>query len=123
MNTTPTAPACEPSACMDDGSHPLAGYYRWHARIYDHTRWAFLFGREALVKKAVRHMAMPQRILEVGCGTGSNLVTLAHHFPKARIIGLDLSRDMLDRARLKVRPLGGRAHRAELRADHDEPGA
>lgn len=115
MSTPTTVLVSEPSACAGDGAHPLAGYYRWHARIYDHTRWAFLFGRGALVRMAVRHMAMPQRILEVGCGTGSNLVSLAHHFPKARIIGLDLSRDMLDRARVKVRPLGGRVgllHRA-----------
>lgn len=121
MSASTTAPDAKPSACADDGAHPLTGYYRWHARIYDHTRWAFLFGREALVQKAVRHIPMPQRILEVGCGTGSNLVTLAHHFPKARIIGLDLSRDMLDRARLKVRPLGGRVgllHRA-----YDAPAA
>jgi S-adenosylmethionine-diacylgycerolhomoserine-N-methlytransferase len=60
-------------------------------------------------------MMMPQRILEIGCGTGSNLVALAERFPKAQIIGLDLSRDMLSRARRKVRPYGGRVgliHRA-----------
>jgi S-adenosylmethionine-diacylgycerolhomoserine-N-methlytransferase len=114
MNSNST-PSTSVPAHPANGAHPLAGYYRWHASIYDHTRWAFLFGRPALVRRVAAHLAMPQRILEIGCGTGSNLLTLAHHFPKARILGLDLSRDMLDRARAKVRHLGGRVgllHRA-----------
>ncbi|HCN31466.1 MAG TPA: class I SAM-dependent methyltransferase [Verrucomicrobiales bacterium] len=81
----------------------LAGYYRWHARIYDLTRWAFLFGRGRILRHAARHVVMPERILEVGCGTGKNLVELAEIFPKAQILGLDLSKDMLDQARPKIR--------------------
>ncbi len=110
----PPAPAVTPA---DErlSVHPLSGYYRWHAGIYDLTRWAFLFGRRSLVRSVSQHMMMPQRILEIGCGTGSNLVALADRFPKAQVIGLDLSRDMLDRARAKVRPYGSRVgliHRA-----------
>lgn len=86
----------------------LASYYRWHAQIYDLTRWAFLFGRNKLVRSAASQIAMPRRILEIGCGTGKNLVDLAERFPKAQIIGLDLSKDMLDRARTKVRAYGSR---------------
>jgi S-adenosylmethionine-diacylgycerolhomoserine-N-methlytransferase len=26
-------------------------YYRFHAKIYDATRWSFLFGREALIRQ------------------------------------------------------------------------
>lgn len=81
----------------------LAGYYRWHARIYDLTRWAFLFGRGRILRHAARHVVMPERILEVGCGTGKNLVELAECFPRAQILGLDLSKDMLDQARPKIR--------------------
>lgn len=108
------APAAAP-AVDALSTHPLSSYYRWHAGIYDLTRWAFLFGRRSLVRTVSQHMMMPQRILEIGCGTGSNLVALADRFPKAQIIGLDLSRDMLDRARAKVRPYGTRVgliHRA-----------
>jgi len=86
----------------------LTGYYRWHARIYDATRWAFLFGRRKLIHRVASQVVMPQRILEVGCGTGKNLVDLAECFPKAQIIGLDLSGDMLDQARPKVKRYEGR---------------
>jgi S-adenosylmethionine-diacylgycerolhomoserine-N-methlytransferase len=86
----------------------LTTYYRRHARIYDLTRWAFLFGRRQLIRNAASRMTMPTRILEIGCGTGRNLVELAQRFPAASITGLDLSKDMLDRARSKVARFGSR---------------
>lgn len=86
----------------------LRGYYRWHAKIYDLTRWAFLFGRRDLIAAVADWLQAPDRILEVGCGTGSNLVALAKAFPKAEITGLDLSAEMLDRARAKIAPYADR---------------
>jgi S-adenosylmethionine-diacylgycerolhomoserine-N-methlytransferase len=97
----------------------LTHYYRWHARIYDLTRWAFLFGRRQLILRAASQVVMPQRILEIGCGTGSNLVGLAEAFPKAQIIGLDLSQDMLERARAKMKRYGSRV--ALLHRPYDGP--
>ena len=79
----------------------LHRYYRWHAHFYDATRWAFLFGRRELIHSAAERLR-PRRILEVGCGTGRNLVELARCFPDAQIVGLDLSADMLSKARKKV---------------------
>ncbi|MES2594145.1 MAG: methyltransferase domain-containing protein [Verrucomicrobiota bacterium] len=96
------------SLATAENQSSLADYYRWHAQIYDATRWAFLFGRNRLVRTAATQIAMPQRILEIGCGTGKNLVDLAERFPKAQIIGLDLSKDMLDLARKKVSAYGSR---------------
>lgn len=87
---------------------PLAAYYRRHAEIYDLTRWAFLFGRRDLVREASKRLPTARRVLEIGCGTGSNLVSLATAFPRAEIVGVDLSRDMLDRAREKIAPFGNR---------------
>lgn len=78
----------------------LERYYRFHSPIYDATRWTFLFGRTALIRKISDHIR-PGRILEIGCGTGKNLVLLAKHFPNADITGLDLSMDMLRRASRK----------------------
>ena len=75
----------------------LARYYRFHAYIYDLTRWSFLFGRTALIEELAQ-LTQPQRILEIGCGTGVNLVRLAQRFPEARITGIDLSADMLTQA-------------------------
>jgi len=86
----------------------LATYYRWHARIYDCTRWAFLFGRRTLIHRAAYRVVLTARILEIGCGTGMKLVALAERFPEAQITGLDFSEDMLDRARSKVQRYGSR---------------
>jgi S-adenosylmethionine-diacylgycerolhomoserine-N-methlytransferase len=77
-------------------------YYAMHAGIYDATRWSFLFGRKALISELAQHFPTPQRILEVGCGTGHNLRLLASAFPQSEIIGLDLSKDMLSVARRQV---------------------
>ncbi len=86
-------------ACLADD---LQGYYRLHAKIYDATRWAFLFGRDEIVERAARYCPKnPDRILEVGCGTGANLERLARRFPASRITGVDLCGSMLEQARRK----------------------
>ncbi|MBL8230038.1 MAG: class I SAM-dependent methyltransferase [Bryobacterales bacterium] len=85
----------------------VSDYYRWHAPIYDWTRWAFLFGRAELIRVAAQR-SEPRRILEIGCGTGANLVRLARTFPDAEIEGIDLSADMLTVARRKTAPYAGR---------------
>jgi S-adenosylmethionine-diacylgycerolhomoserine-N-methlytransferase len=76
-------------------------YYRIHARIYDLTRWTFLWGRKTLMKRLSAGFN-PHRILEVGCGTGANLLSLERRFPLARLWGLDLSAEMLAMARRKL---------------------
>lgn len=76
---------------------PLEAYYRFHARIYDLTRWSFLFKRAALIQILARSNH-PDNILEVGCGTGNNLIKLRKRFYTARITGLDLSQAMLNQA-------------------------
>lgn len=85
---------------------PLTAYYKWHARIYDTTRWSFLFGRNRLVRLAAEtfgpRRGAPLHIVEVGCGTGCNLRRLAAAFPTARLTGIDLCRPMLDRAHRAV---------------------
>ncbi|MEZ4657874.1 MAG: class I SAM-dependent methyltransferase [Caldilineaceae bacterium] len=87
----------EPSASnaqFENNNRALKAYYRFHARIYDLTRWSFLFGRQAIVDR-VAEIRQPRRILEVGCGTGQNLLALHRRFPQAQLTGLDLSPDML----------------------------
>ena len=85
-----------------DHTAVLSRYYRWHARLYDATRWSFLFGRAALIRSIAGFPTPPRRILEIGCGTGSNLLRLARQFPEAAVTGLDLSADMLARVRRKL---------------------
>lgn len=83
----------------------LRRYYRFHARIYDATRWAFLFGRDAILDAAGRH-AEPRNVLEVGCGTGRNLLALGRRFPAARLTGVDVSTEMLEVAGRRLRAAG-----------------
>lgn len=78
-------------------------YYRFHARLYDATRWSFLFGRSALLRQAAR-LSQPRRVLEVGCGTGRNLREMSRLFPQAELTGLDIAAAMLQRAEQKLRP-------------------
>jgi S-adenosylmethionine-diacylgycerolhomoserine-N-methlytransferase len=93
-------------------------YYRIHARIYDLTRWTFLRGREALIKQVAARLT-PNRILEVGCGTGTNLLHLGNSFPRAHLWGLDLSADMLAVARKKLRNVTQRL--TLVKAAYDQP--
>jgi S-adenosylmethionine-diacylgycerolhomoserine-N-methlytransferase len=79
--------------------------YRLHAPFYDATRWLFLRRRAA----AVECLALQEggRALEVGCGTGSNLLRLRARVGATGIVhGLDLSPHMLARARAKLRQRG-----------------
>jgi S-adenosylmethionine-diacylgycerolhomoserine-N-methlytransferase len=96
----------------------IARYYRVHAKIYDLTRWTFLWGREALIRQLAARLN-PERILEVGCGTGKNLLDLGRFFPGARLWGVDLSPAMLSQAKRK---LAGLADRVTLvPAAYDQP--
>lgn len=92
---------------VNGSAHAVSEYYRWHAAIYDWTRWTFLFGRTRLIRLAARQV-QPRRILEIGCGTGKNLVQLADAFPNSEILGMDLSGEMLAKAHRKVVGFGSR---------------
>ena len=90
-----------PNHSTSESASQLQRYYQLHARAYDATRWSFLFGRGTLLD-CISRISTPKRILEVGCGTGKNLKTLAHRFPSAEITGIDLSDSMLAQARAKL---------------------
>lgn len=80
----------------------MKSYYAFQAKIYDATRWSFLFGRNAILKKLPLDRFKPIEILEVGCGTGSNLKVLANMYPNAKLTGMDVSGDMLSVATTKL---------------------
>ncbi|MEL6356870.1 MAG: class I SAM-dependent methyltransferase [Bacteroidota bacterium] len=89
-------------------SQKMTGYYRFQSKIYDATRWSFLFGRKRLVRKLPIDTDAEINILEVGCGTGANLLGLAKRFPKAQLIGIDVSEDMLRLSAKKTQPFANR---------------
>lgn len=83
-------------ATINDG-HVVAAYARW-APIYD---WSFGAFTRAPCRAAVAELNKlpPGRILDIGVGTG---ISLPYYERKHRVTGIDLSRDMLERARSRV---------------------
>ncbi|RWB89630.1 MAG: class I SAM-dependent methyltransferase [Mesorhizobium sp.] len=74
----------------------MDGVYRWQRHIYDVTRKYYLLGRDRLIAG----LEVPEggSVLELGCGTGRNIVLAASHYPDARFFGLDISTEMLETA-------------------------
>ncbi|MBL7781265.1 MAG: class I SAM-dependent methyltransferase [Saprospiraceae bacterium] len=73
-------------------------YYRWQSRIYDLTRWLFLFGRKRLLNRLSVRNDKDTFLTEIGCGTGYNLRYLASRYTRIQLQGMDVSADMLRRA-------------------------
>ena len=74
--------------------------YAWQRHIYDATRKYFLFGRDRLI--ATLDVPESGTVLEVGCGTGRNLIQAARRYPTAQLYGLDISEAMLETARKSI---------------------
>lgn len=51
---------------------------------------------------AMRISPPPERILEIGTGTGTGALLLAREFPEARVRGIDISEEMIATAQAKV---------------------
>lgn len=72
----------------------ISTYYRFQSKIYDLTRWSFLFGRLGVLQ----HLPFKKEdhfcLAEIGCGTGFNLKYIAKKYPNAKLIGVDVSEDM-----------------------------
>lgn len=71
------------------------------AAVYD-RRWSSYV--EASVRETLRRVEVRdgERILDVGCGTGTLLAAIAEHGPPAKLTGVDLSPAMLGVARRKL---------------------
>jgi ubiquinone/menaquinone biosynthesis C-methylase UbiE len=77
-----------------------------HGRRYDRFTAAFFLGRRATTFARLAELAVPAGadhvldVLDVGCGTGVLTAALATAVgPRARVVGVDASADMIDRAR------------------------
>jgi S-adenosylmethionine-diacylgycerolhomoserine-N-methlytransferase len=71
--------------------------YRHQRHFYDATRKYYLIGRDQLIEE----LAPPRQgtVLEIGCGTGRNLLAVRRRYEEARLFGLDISEEMLITAR------------------------
>ncbi|WP_414526712.1 class I SAM-dependent methyltransferase [Nodularia chucula] len=85
------------------------GYLNSSAAVsYDPITQYVLPPNETVVRQALIDAikVQPRRILDLGCGTGSTTLMLKQAFPKAQVIGLDLSPYMLVRAEDKAKTAG-----------------
>ncbi len=71
--------------------------YRYQRHIYDITRRYYLLGRNELINGLAPRA--DAHVLEIGCGTGRNLIKAAENYPDAKLFGIDISAEMLDTAR------------------------
>jgi S-adenosylmethionine-diacylgycerolhomoserine-N-methlytransferase len=109
-----TSPSLDDHAASD-AARSMDAMYRYQRYIYDATRKFYLLGRDGLV--AGLKPAPGGRVLEIGCGTGRNLVKAARAFPEARFYGLDVSAMMLDFARRSIARSGLAQQIVTARAD------
>tara|TARA_R110002124_G_scaffold11867_3_gene56447 strand:+ start:958 stop:1614 length:657 start_codon:yes stop_codon:yes gene_type:complete len=82
--------ALDHSALMDK-------VYRKQRHIYDLTRAWYLLGRDRMLNGLAPRTG--DHILEIGCGTGRNLIATARAHPFAHFYGMDISSQMLTSAR------------------------
>ncbi len=78
--------------------------YRRQRYIYNATRRYYLLGRNRLIDT----LNVPDggTALEIGCGTGRNLIQAARRYPHAHFYGLDISEAMLETARAAIARAG-----------------
>ena len=85
--------------------------YRHQRFIYDFTRKPYLLGRDAMIAQ----LSPPSggAVLEIGCGTGRNLIHAARLYRTAHLYGFDVSVAMLATARSSI-GIAGLASRVEI---------
>jgi S-adenosylmethionine-diacylgycerolhomoserine-N-methlytransferase len=89
---------------MADAATEMDAIYRVQRHIYDASRKYYLLGRDGLLEQLNPPPA--GTILEVGCGTGRNLILAARRYPSARCFGFDVSHAMLETAEASVAKVG-----------------
>lgn len=70
--------------------------YRRQRHVYDATRKYYLLGRDQMI--ANLNVPSGGAVLEIGCGTGRNLIKTMNRFPSAQLYGIDISHEMLNTA-------------------------
>jgi S-adenosylmethionine-diacylgycerolhomoserine-N-methlytransferase len=100
---------------MSDAAELMDRMYRRQRHIYDLSRKFYLLGRDQAIAGLCARPG--DKALEIGCGTGRNLVKLARAYPQARLFGLDVSREMLASAAASLARAGLSARVALARAD------
>lgn len=78
-------------------------FFSERAPVWDRNTGAGGPDHLAPLAAAALHVArVPERVLDVGCGTGEGTLFLTREFPQARVRGVDLSEEMIHEAVAKV---------------------
>lgn len=88
---------------MADGDYVPVLRYRWLTPLYDFA--IALLTREGVWRQSVLKALDPQsgeRILDIGCGTGSLLSLVHQHQPDAQLFGIDPDPDIIAHAKGKL---------------------
>ena len=82
----------------------MDGVYKYQRHFYDLTRKYYLLGRDRMLD----NLQVPDggSVIEIGCGTGRNLIKAARRYPKAKLYGVDISDEMLKTARSNIEKAG-----------------
>jgi S-adenosylmethionine-diacylgycerolhomoserine-N-methlytransferase len=98
-----------------DAAGLMDAMYRHQRHFYDATRKFYLLGRDQLITD----LKPPAggKVLEIGCGTGRNLVHAARTYPSIRAYGVDISAEMLGTARRAIGAAGLEGRIAIAQAD------
>jgi S-adenosylmethionine-diacylgycerolhomoserine-N-methlytransferase len=89
---------------MSDAGLLMDRMYRRQRHIYDLSRKYYLIGRDEAIARL--RPGAGESVLEIGCGTGRNLIKAARAYPQATFCGLDVSREMLDTAAAAIARAG-----------------
>lgn len=78
--------------------------YRHQRHIYDFSRKFYLLGRDRLIERL--NARDGDNVLEIGCGTGRNLIAIANRYRGVQLFGLDVSAEMLTSAQYSIARAG-----------------
>lgn len=93
----------ESATLPGDHAERMDRMYRYQRHIYDLTRKYYLLGRDRTIEGL--NVPAGASLLEVGCGTGRNMLLAHRRYPAAKLYGLDISAEMLESARSNFRSL------------------
>ncbi len=98
------SPSRSAGTAHEDGRALMDAIYRHQRHIYDLTRKYYLLGRDRLIDE----LAPPAggSVLEIGCGTGRNLIAAARRYPDADYYGIDIAPVMLETAQQSIDKAG-----------------
>jgi S-adenosylmethionine-diacylgycerolhomoserine-N-methlytransferase len=89
---------------MSGTAERMDAIYSRQRHFYDLTRKYYLLGRDRLIARL--QVPAGGSVLEVGCGTGRNLIAVAKRYPDTKLYGFDISEAMLTTARVNVAKAG-----------------